>query len=238
MVGHYQSAHQSLPDVRSHLLRNAMVFVLVALPFALMEETAMAETITAPAHGAARSGPVITLPDGFREVVRRQVMVDGIPAILTRHVPVDSDGIGLGGEHVSLLQGDENKLKGFVRLQRALTNGELPTEQAARQTALRFLEQAAPDLLDGMEVHWIARHDEKIAVSQGAKRSDAAIPGMKVKMRNTADGRWFWVIVGTDGGPIAFERDIVWITMPGHRQTEKWLHDSWLVAQGGGLSPS
>ncbi len=28
------------------------------------------------------------------------------------------------------------------------------------------------------------------------------------------------------------ERDISWITFPGHRGTEKWLHDSWLVENG------
>jgi hypothetical protein len=32
---------------------------------------------------------------------------------------------------------------------------------------------------------------------------------------------------------MVFERDIVWITFPGHRQTEKWLHDGWLKARTG-----
>jgi len=48
-----------------------------------------------------------------------------------------------------------------------------------------------------------------------------------------ADGRWFWVIVGSDEKPMVFERDIVWVTFPGHRKTEKWLHDSWLKTQAG-----
>jgi hypothetical protein len=30
---------------------------------------------------------------------------------------------------------------------------------------------------------------------------------------------------------MVFERDIVWSNMPGHRQTEKWLHDNWLAAR-------
>ncbi|WP_217999547.1 hypothetical protein [Thauera butanivorans] len=55
---------------------------------------------------------------------------------------------------------------------------------------------------------------------------------MKVKARNLADGRWFWVILGSDEKPMVFERDIVWITFPGHRKTEKWLHDGWLREQG------
>jgi len=54
---------------------------------------------------------------------------------------------------------------------------------------------------------------------------------MKVKIRNTADGRWLWVIVGSDRKVMAFERDVVWITFPGHRGTEKWLHDSWPLMQ-------
>ncbi len=54
---------------------------------------------------------------------------------------------------------------------------------------------------------------------------------MKVKAQNLADGRWFWVIVGSDERPMVFERDIVWINFPGHRKTEKWLHDSWLKKQ-------
>jgi hypothetical protein len=44
--------------------------------------------------------------------------------------------------------------------------------------------------------------------------------------------------VGSDKDVMAFERDIVWITVPGHRQTEKWLHDTWLTERGGFASAS
>lgn len=39
------------------------------------------------------------------------------------------------------------------------------------------------------------------------------------------------MIVGADERPVVFERDIVWISFPGKRQIEKWLHDSWLAKQ-------
>ena len=51
---------------------------------------------------------------------------------------------------------------------------------------------------------------------------------MKVKCRNSADGTYFWVIVGSDNSVIVFERDIEWDFIRAGRQTEKWLHDDWL----------
>jgi hypothetical protein len=98
--------------------------------------------------------------------------------------------------------------------------------------ALSFLEKLAPELLASFEIRWIEPHDEKLLVSRDGASEFLTLSGMKVKMLNTADGRWFWVIVGTDGAVAVFERDIVWITLPGHRQTEKWLHDAWLAEKG------
>lgn len=54
--------------------------------------------------------------------------------------------------------------------------------------------------------------------------------GMKVKMRNKSDGLYFWVIVGADKKVMTFERDIYWQNRPyGHRRTEMWLHDQYLI---------
>lgn len=93
-----------------------------------------------------------------------------------------------------------------------------------------------------MEISWIDVHDEPIRIVQGGHATTVTLSGMKVKARNLADGRWFWVIVGSDGRPMIFERDIVWISFPGHRQTEKRLHDTWLLEQAeqraGGASAS
>ncbi len=70
-----------------------------------------------------------------------------------------------------------------------------------------------------------------ISLNDKGEKETHTVTGMKVKAKNTKDGRWFWVIVGANSQPMIFERDIVWISFPGHRQTEKWLHDSWLKKQ-------
>lgn len=51
---------------------------------------------------------------------------------------------------------------------------------------------------------------------------------MKVKRRNLTTGLYFWVIVAPDKSVMIFERDIIWDFLRAGRQTEKWLHDSWL----------
>ncbi|PAT34477.1 hypothetical protein CK620_09165 [Vandammella animalimorsus] len=104
----------------------------------------------------------------------------------------------------------------------------LPGRAQAQAVAEAFLQAHAPDLLGKRELHWIRPHDE--TVLKGGQPHK--LRGMKVKMRNRSDGRWFWVIVGAQGRPIVFERDIVWLNFPGKRQTEKWLHDDWLSQRG------
>lgn len=208
----------------------AAALTVMALCPILTQEAAVAETVKAHPRDTDQMVSSVSRPKGYRQTSSRRVTVDGTPARLVRHERVDGRNAGLGGEHVSWLHSNDGVLKGYVRMQQSLASGDLPTKQAAEDVALSFLRRAAPDLLDSIEIHWIAQHDESITLAEGATSMTATISGMKVKMRNAVDGRWFWVIVGTDGEPIVFERDIVWITMPGHRQTEKWLHDSWLAA--------
>ncbi|WP_205824903.1 hypothetical protein [Methylobacterium terricola] len=117
-------------------------------------------------------------------------------------------------------------------------NRPLPSKKEAEEIALRFLRKHAPDLLPVLTIRWIDRHDEPLRAVRDGRTEDLALTGMKVKMRNTADGRWFWAIVGADREVIVFERDIVWINIPGRRQTEKWLHDGWLVEKGLAASAS
>jgi len=222
-----------LSDVKCSSNLGRGVRALVALGFCTLfiGETAMAQTqamLTQPADTAVSAMPI---PNGYSEVSRQRVTVDGTPAVLIRNERADGRNTGLGGEHVSWLHDEHGQLKGFVRMEEALASGALPSEEAAREAAFAFLKTSAPDLLENLELHWIAQHDEEIAVSKGADKVKTTLSGAKVKMRNAADGRWFWVIVGTDGAPMVFERDIVWVTLPGHRQTEKWLHDSWLARQ-------
>lgn len=189
-----------------------------------------ATTTFAPvALSASNLARHLPIPAAFAEVGRRLVTVDGVPAELIRLERTDGRNRGLGGEHVSAVIDAGGRLKGFARLDRALAEGTLPSRDRAREIALEFLERFAPDLLAHHEIKWVEPHDETIR----ADGDTVTIAGMKVKIFNHADGRWFWAIVGTDGGVAVFERDIVWITIPGHRQTEKWLHDSWLAGQSG-----
>jgi hypothetical protein len=134
----------------------------------------------------------------------------------------------LGGEHFSALVSADGTLKGFAHISLDLAGKPLPSRERSEQVARSFLQTAAPDLLACLEISWIAPHDEPIRIARDDHSETVILTGMKVKMRNLADGRWLWVIVGSDERPMIFERDIVWITFPGHRKTEKWLHDSWL----------
>jgi len=155
----------------------------------------------------------------------RRVMVDGEAVQLSRHVRTDGRNTALEGEHFSTVVAADGTLRGFADMALDWTAGQpLPTRERAEAVARAFLRQHAPDLLARMEIHWIAPHDETLRIPH-----KLTLTGMKVKMRNRADGRWFWVIVGGDDERVVvFERDIVWIRFPGHRQTEKWLHDAFL----------
>ena len=168
------------------------------------------------------------IPPGHHEVSRRQVSVDDEPAELIRYARRDGRNGGLGGEHFSALISADGTLKGFAHISLDLAGKPLPSRERNEQVARAFMQTAAPDLLARLEIHWIAPHDEPIRIARDGHSETVILTGMKVKMRNLADGRWFWVIVGSDERPMIFERDIVWITFLGHRKTEQWLHDSWL----------
>ncbi len=181
---------------------------------------------TTPSEGEHTMQTFITayLPPSYSEIFRRVVAVDGEPAELIRYQPKEEKTIQYGGTHFSTVIAENGGLKGFCWLAPQLVDGQLPGREKAWDITLAFLEKYAPDLHDNKELHWIRPHDETITVHG----QEMIITGMKVKMRNPKDGRWFWVIVGKQQRPIIFERDIVWIRFPGKRQTEKWLHDAWL----------
>lgn len=179
-------------------------------------------------------GPVAHfVPDTHVQVLQRTVRVDGDSATLFRHERRDGRNAGLAGEHFSAVMAADGTLKGFANISLDLAGKPLPSRERSEQVAREFLHELAPDLLPRMQISWIDPHDEPIRVWQDGRSTTVTLTGMKVKARNLADGRWFWVIVGSDEKPMVFERDIVWISFPGHRQTEKWLHDSWLGKQRG-----
>jgi hypothetical protein len=211
------------------LRQPAIALALIALALHMPKGNAM--TATAIARPAADT-IAAHMPAGYREVARSRVTVDGEGAELVRHARADGRNDAPGGEHFSAVVADGGRLKGFARIDLDLVGGDLPSREEARAIALDFLREAAPDLLPVLEVSWIEPHDEPLRVAgDGAVRA-LTLTGMKVKMRNTADGLWMWVIVGTDRRAMVFERDIRWITFPGRRGTEKWLHDSWLAENG------
>ncbi len=188
-------------------------------------------SMTATAITARPAAAIIDsyLPAGYREAARRAVTVDGEAAELVRYQRTDGRNAALGGEHFSTVIAANGRLKGFARIDLDLVGGALPSRDQAQAIAMEFLAQAAPDLLRTLKISWIEPHDEPLRVTRDGRSEELTLTGMKVKMRNTADGRWMWVIVGADRKVMVFERDIVWITMPGKRGTEKWLHDSWLA---------
>ena len=171
------------------------------------------------------------VPDAYAQVSERAVSVDGENATLIRHERRDGRNAGLEGEHFSAVVATDGTLKGFANISLDLADKPLPSRERSEQIARSFLQETAPDLLPRMKISWIEAHDEPIRVQRDGRSETVTLTGMKVKARNLADGRWFWVIVGSEEKPMVFERDIVWITFPGHRKTEKWLHDSWLKDQ-------
>ncbi len=203
---------------------------------ALARTKAMTET-TETSQSAATTLQA-AMPHGYREAGRRAVVVDGEGAELVRHTRIDGRNATLGGEHFSTVIADDGRLKGFARIDLDLVGGPLPTRPEAQAIAMDFLRDAAPDLLPGLTISWIEPHDEPLRVTRAGRTEHLTLTGMKVKMRNSADGLWMWVIVGADHKVMVFERDIHWISFPGRRGTEKWLHDSWLAEKGYGIGQS
>lgn len=194
------------------------------------EEPAM--TSTGQAAQPAATTIDAHVPAGYSAFVQLPVSVDGETAELIRYERTDRRNAALGGEHFSTVIAADGRLKGFARMDLDLVGRQLPSREEARSIAMAFLQTAAPDLLPTLEISWIEPHDEPLRVNRNGTAEDLTLTGMKVKMRNSADGRWMWVIVGADRKVMVFERDIEWVTLPGHRKTEKWLHDAWLVQNG------
>lgn len=160
------------------------------------------------------------------------VQLDGVPAWHLRYHRNDGANRQLGGEHYSMVLGQDGKLLGKSWFDLALCQGALPSAGQAQRIAFAYLEQHAPDLLPELALQWVQAHEETLYAQQadGGVRPHT-LTGMKVKCRNGADGRYFWVIVGPGGVVLTFERNVVWDFAHGQRQTEKWLHDSWLQGQ-------
>lgn len=168
------------------------------------------------------------VPTTHKVAWSREVSVDGEAAILSRYVRRDDRNSNIEGEHFSSVVATDGTIKGFANLSLDLVDAPLPSPERSKEIAHNFLKEYAPELLPRMKISWVKPHDEPIMIERNGRNETVILTGMKVKARNLADGLWFWVIVGADEQPLIFERDITWISFPGHRKTEKWLHDSWL----------
>ncbi|GGX71367.1 hypothetical protein [Saccharospirillum salsuginis] len=146
---------------------------------------------------------------------------------LTRYQNKGTPDIRMGGEHISLVTDESGHLKGLAKLlvRSACEPGDLPSEEEAHRIATEFFNTHAPDLLEAIEVKWIKPHTEEI--THNSKKHH--LHGMKVKCKNQWNGQYFWAVVGPDKKVMVFERDVIWDFLKAGRQTEKWLHDHWLI---------
>jgi len=164
------------------------------------------------------------IPSSYEEKSKTNIIIDNKSYILIRFIRKDKRNNLLLGEHFSLIINND-KLQGLYYLDKRFAALNMLSKEQSKDIAIKFLENFAYDLLSDYSIHWIERHDEEIKENGRF----ITISGMKVKMHNNKDGTWFWVVVSGDGHVIIFERDIIWINFPGHRKTEKWLHDSWYL---------
>lgn len=164
------------------------------------------------------------------------------------------EGINLGGEHISATVDLENqRVMGFTCMNKELTGEHFVSHSAALVIVINFLQKVAPDLINNkvvmpgklamgselelnfeprlqlgnVEVHWIKPHQEQITVG-GVQQK---VVGMKVKMFIPSTGLWAWVVVDKYGNIETFERNVCWNFAMDQRETQMWLHDSWLEAQ-------
>lgn len=182
------------------------------------------------ASGAVGDNP-ISIPDTHQQTSQRSVTLDGQPATLSRYERRDGRNAFLEGEHFSTVIAADGTLKGFANISLDLVGKPLPSRERAEQIAAEFLRKAAPDLLTSLRGASVTPHNEPIRLSHAGRNETVQLTGLKFKSRNLADGRWFWVIVGSDEKPMLFERDLEWAYLLARRKTEQWLHDRWIKVQ-------
>ncbi|MDI4654988.1 hypothetical protein [Xanthobacter autotrophicus] len=148
-------------------------------------------TIAGTTSGPSTTLVALPIPENYRMVDERSVAVDGEGIELVRYERIDGRNAGIGGEHFSTVVDGTGRLKGFTRMDLAVAGGQLPSRDEAREIAMSFLRQAAPDLLPVLKISRIEPHDEPLQATHKGQSETVTLTGMKVKMLNTADGRWF-----------------------------------------------
>lgn len=199
--------------------------VAIAWASSICAVPAMAQP--ASVQAALHRHSLVMAPATHQQVSQRSVSVDGVSASLTRYERRDGRNTGLGGEHFSTLIAADGTLKGFIHLSLDVAGKPLPSRERSEQVARQFLREAAPDLLPRMRITSIAPHHEPVRSVRNGRRETMQIAGMRLKARNTADGSWLWIVVGSDEKPMLFERDLQWSNLRFRRTTEQWLYDRW-----------
>lgn len=219
----------TMPSLQKTLTQ-ALLTTSLMTPSTLLQAQSLPTPIASENHTMTTSisHDTIVIPTRYHETARLHVAIDQDRGVLTRHTRKDGRNAHLEGEHFSTVVATDGNLKGFAHITLDLSKQPLPSKARTEAIARDFLAKNAPDLLADMKISWIDVHDEAIVIIENDQQRTVTLSGMKFKAQNLADKRWFWVIVGADEQAMIFERDIVWISMPGHRQTQKWLHDSWL----------
>ena len=210
-------------------MRASALALVSALLIVAGAPSARAEPLVSPAAALVR--PVddllatLPIPTGFVRVRSSEVSVDRERARLIRYERADDRNSDLGGEHVSVLIDRTGRLRGFSRMDLALRDGDLPSASEAETVARGFLADQAADLAPAsLTLVGTAPHAQTVTDDD----EPVTLTGVKVKLRNEADGRWLFVTVGADRRVMAFERDVVWLGPETGRQGEQWLSDGWL----------
>ncbi|WP_344074546.1 hypothetical protein [Nocardiopsis metallicus] len=182
----------------------------------------------------ALRGTGVEIPEGWAEADESTVLQDG-EEVTVRRYQADGERV-LGGSHLSVVLGEDDRLVGLTRLEAEAAGDpeDLPSHEQAREAAYTWLAQQDSEYLEGLTEQWVDRHDEVVVDADG---QEAVIPGIKVKTRHD-DGRYAWVIVGVGARIVAFERDVTWDSAAQRRSTQMWLHDAWVAAvEGTGDQP-
>lgn len=166
----------------------------------------------------------IEIPCGYIFRSAYKVKADNVKAYLFRFEK--SDNKVISGEHYSFVISEKDKqILGFSNMDKKYSNVKMLSKSETEKIAKDFLLKLDNSLANELKNLWIERHDEEIMING----KTTVITGMKYKCYRASQNDYAWVIIGSDGSIITFERNIKWNNNEHKRITEKWLHDSWLA---------
>ena len=166
----------------------------------------------------------IEIPKEYQFYSVEKVKIDKVAAYLFRYEKAENKG--MRGEHFSFVISEKDKkILGFTLMDKRYSEEKWLSKQKTQQIAQNFLHKMDNTLAESLKNLWIEPHNEEIIVNG----KSLSINGMKYKCFRPLHNDYAWVIVGSDGTIITFERDIFWDNHKQKRITEKWLHDNWRV---------